>query len=145
MFSEAFAAGAAVEAERAMLAASDFLRLLDCHFTEAGPTHIRGWFDTGPQHHQPVGILHGGVLCAIVETFASIGAGLAVRDSGRSVVGVSNTPDFLRATREGRLDVVARAIHQGRTQQLWEVIISRGADGKEVARGKVRLHNVEPG
>jgi acyl-coenzyme A thioesterase PaaI-like protein len=38
--------------------------------------------------------------------------------------------------------VVAEPIHQGSTQQLWQVIISRADDGKVVARGQVRLQNV---
>lgn len=127
-----------------MLAASEFLRLLGCHFDEAGPTRMRGWFEVGPQHHQPFGILHGGVLCSVVETFASIGGWLAVREDGRTTVGVTNTTDFMRSTSAGRLDVDARAIHQGRTQQLWEVIVTRAGDGREVARGRVRLQNIEP-
>jgi acyl-coenzyme A thioesterase PaaI-like protein len=33
-------------------------------------------------------------------------------------------------------------LFQGRTQQLWEVVISRADDGKTVARGQLRLQNV---
>ena len=133
-----------LEASRTVLGASEFLRLLNCHIEEAGPERVVGWLEVGPQHHQPFGILHGGVLSSVVETFASIGAWLAVRESGRSAVGVANATDFLRATRSGRLDVDARAVHQGATQQLWEVVISRAGDGKDVARGRVRLQNVAP-
>jgi len=39
--------------------------------------------------------------------------------------------------------VVAEPIHQGATQQLWEVNITRAEDGKLVARGQVRLQNVD--
>ena len=42
----------------------------------------------------------------------------------------------------GRLDVVAEPIQQGRTQQLWQVLLTRSEDGKLVARGQVRLQNV---
>ncbi len=35
-------------------------------------------------------------------------------------------------------------IHQGRTQQLWQVEIRRPDDHKLVARGQVRLQNIEP-
>lgn len=133
-----------LEAGRTTLEASEFLRLLNCHFVEAGPTRVAGWIETGEQHHQPFGILHGGVLSSVVETFASVGAWLAVRRNGRSAVGVSNTTDFLRPTRSGRLDVDARAVHQGASQQLWDVVIRRAADGKDVARGHVRLQNLEP-
>jgi len=31
---------------------------------------------------------------------------------------------------------------QGKIQQLWQVIVTRSEDGKEVARGQLRLQNV---
>ena len=123
---------------------SEFLRLLGLHFDEVGPTRVTAWFETGPQHHQPFGILHGGVLSSVVETVASIGAWVSVRDAGRAAVGVSNTTDFLRSTRDGRLDVVGTVVHRGTSQQLWDVVISRASDGKDVARGHVRLQIVDP-
>lgn len=136
--------GAAFEAERLLTGSSDFLRLLGCHFDEVGPTRVTGWLEVGPQHHQPFGLLHGGVLASVVETFTSVGAWVAVRDSGQHVVGVSNSTDFLRSTKSDRLVVVATAVYQGRTQQLWEVVITRAIDGKDVARGRVRLQNIDP-
>jgi 1,4-dihydroxy-2-naphthoyl-CoA hydrolase len=39
--------------------------------------------------------------------------------------------------------VVAVPVHQGRSQQLWQVEVRRREDGKLVARGQVRLQNVE--
>lgn len=126
-----------------LVGASEFLRLLGCHYVELSPTRVSGWLEVDERHHQPFGILHGGILCAAVETFASVGGWLAVRDSGRTAVGVANSTDFIRSTSADRLDVVATAVHQGRTQQLWEVVITRASDGKDVARGRVRLQNIE--
>ena len=87
--------------------------------------------------HQPEGLVHGGVYCAMVETLASLGAGAWFGDRGH-VVGVANHTDFLRATRVGTLHAVATPIHRGRTQQLWLVEISDD-EGRAVARGQVRL------
>lgn len=95
-----------------------------------------------PSHHQPFGIVHGGVHCSAVESAASIAAGLWFGDRGK-VVGVSNHTDFIRAVRTGTLTAVASPIHRGRTQQLWQVDITDG-DGKLVARGEVRLQNIDP-
>ena len=58
-------------------------------------------------------------------------------------MGVTNVTDFVRPHVSGRLDVVASAIHQGRSQQLWQVEIRRQGDQKLIARGQVRLQNVE--
>jgi acyl-coenzyme A thioesterase PaaI-like protein len=57
-------------------------------------------------------------------------------------VGVSNQTDFLRSTRDGVLLGSATPIHRGRTQQLWQVTVTRQEDGKLVARGQVRLQNI---
>jgi 1,4-dihydroxy-2-naphthoyl-CoA hydrolase len=101
---------------------------------------VVGRVEIGPRHHQPYGIAHGGVYCSIVEDVASRGAGCSVLERGGvGVVGVSNSTDFLRSHGEGELRAVAEPIHQSRTQQIWQVVISRSSDGKAVARGQVRF------
>jgi uncharacterized protein (TIGR00369 family) len=90
--------------------------------------------------HQPHGIVHGGVHCSVVETLASVGAGLWLGDRGR-VVGVSNSTDFYRAVSEGDLSSVGRPIHRGRSQQVW-VVETRDDQDRLVARGQVRLQNL---
>ena len=96
--------------------------------------------ELGPHLHQPFGIVHGGVWCALVETAASIGAATWLGDRGQ-VVGVSNHTDFLRAARDGHVEVRATPIHRGRLQQLWLVEVSQ--DDRLLARGQVRLQNLE--
>lgn len=119
-----------------------FMRLLGLSFDEVGPDRVVATFDTGPDHHQPWGIVHGGVFAAVIETVASTGAYVAVKDRGQLAVGVTNITDFLRPHREGKLRAVAEPLQQGKTQQLWQVVIER-EDGKGVARGQVRLQNIE--
>ncbi len=97
------------------------------------------------RHHQPWGLVHGGLYTTAIESFATTGAYEAVKDQGQMAVGVSNVTDFLRPHRSGRLAVVATPIQQGRTQQLWQVEIRRPEDQKLVARGQVRLQNIEAG
>ena len=94
-----------------------------------------------PDHHQPYGIVHGGVWCTLVETAASIGAGTWLGERG-NVVGVSNHTNFIRAVRTGEVVTRATPIHRGRLQQLWLVEIT-DEQGRNVARGEVRLQNLE--
>jgi len=93
-----------------------------------------------PALHQPYGIVHGGVMAALVEGAASTGAAVWLGDRGK-VVGVSNSTDFLVAVREGTLTATATPIHRGRSQQLWLVDITDD-QGRRVARGQVRLQNL---
>ena len=126
-------------------AVSEFMRLLEIEFDERGPTRVVGSVAADERHHQPWGLVHGGLYTTVVETFATTGAFEAVKAQGMQAVGVSNLTDFVRPHRSGRLEVVATAVHQGRTQQLWQVEILRPEDRKLVARGQVRLQNIEAG
>jgi 1,4-dihydroxy-2-naphthoyl-CoA hydrolase len=123
--------------------ASELMSLLDIEFDERTPTLVRGSVAADDRHHQPWGLVHGGLYATAIETFATTGAHEAVKDRGLETVGVANSTDFLRPHRAGRLQVVAAPVHQGRSQQLWQVELRRPEDGKLVARGQVRLQNVD--
>jgi 1,4-dihydroxy-2-naphthoyl-CoA hydrolase len=122
---------------------NELLRLLEIQFDELTPTRVSGSIAADERHHQPWGLVHGGHYTSAIETFATLGAFEAVKDRGQQAVGVNNITDFLRAHRNGRLNVVAEPIQQGRTQQLWQVEIRRPDDDKLVARGQVRLQNID--
>ena len=63
-------------------------------------------WEAAPKHHQPYGIVHGGVHCSVVETLASFGGATWLGDRGQ-VVGVNNNTDFYRAVREGTMTSTA--------------------------------------
>jgi len=92
---------------------------------------------------QPYGIVHGGVYCSIVETLGSVaGAAWAAGNGFFGAVGVHNSTDFIRSVRDGTIVGVATPIHRGRTQQLWVIDLTRRSDGEQVARGQLRLQNI---
>jgi uncharacterized protein (TIGR00369 family) len=122
---------------------SELMELLDIEFDDVEPTRVTGSIAADERHHQPWGLVHGGLYTTAIETFATTGAYEAVRDRGQQAVGVTNITDFLRPHRNGRLHVLASAIQQGRSQQLWQVEIRRYEDDKLVARGQVRLQNID--
>lgn len=109
---------------------------------EATGSRVGGYVDLGTDHHTPWGVIHGGLYATIVESAGSIGASAAVADRGQFAVGVNNSTDFLRSSKGGRATVEAEPLQQGRTQQLWLVIITDDATGKVLARGQLRLQNI---
>ena len=117
---------------------------LGLEFTEISPDRTRAQLDVVPKLLQPMGIVHGGVYCAMVESLASVAAytWMAARGGDGSVVGVNNNTDFLRAIGSGMIYGTAIPIHRGRRQQLWQVTIV-DSDERLVARGQVRLQNLE--
>jgi 1,4-dihydroxy-2-naphthoyl-CoA hydrolase len=116
-------------------------RTLGLRFVKVTPERVVAYLDAGARHHQPYGVLHGGVYCSIVEAVASYGAGNAAIASGqRGVLGVSNSTDFYRSHAEGELTCVGTPVHTGRSAHVWQVEVTRSTDGKLVARGQVRFH-----
>jgi uncharacterized protein (TIGR00369 family) len=121
--------------------ASAFLRATGLVVDEVTASRVTGHLELGAEHHTPWGIVHGGVYTTAIESAASIGASSAVRDRGQVAVGLTNTTHFLRSLSDGRVNVEAAALSQGRTQQLWRVDITDEA-GRLIAHGEVRLQNV---
>jgi 1,4-dihydroxy-2-naphthoyl-CoA hydrolase len=105
---------------------------------------VRAEVQVGPQHHQPWGIVHGGVYCGIVETLCSIGAQAALPAGAGFIVGADNHTSFLKATRSGTLRASARPLSTGKRTQLWEATIEN-EQGELVATGRVRLMVVPAG
>ncbi|MBB3604030.1 uncharacterized protein (TIGR00369 family) [Mycolicibacterium sp. BK556] len=113
-------------------------------FTELTPEGAKAQLEVQPKLLQPMGIVHGGVYCSMIESMASTSAFVwLAANGGGNVVGVNNNTDFLRAIGEGTVYGVTEPVHRGRRQQLWLVTIRDDKD-RLLARGQVRLQNLEP-
>jgi uncharacterized protein (TIGR00369 family) len=114
-------------------------------YTDVTPDGVKAELTVKPTLLQPMGIVHGGVWCAMVESMASVSAYVWLSaNGGGNVVGVNNNTDFLRAITEGTVYGESEPVHRGRRQQLWLVTI-RDDRQRLVARGHVRLQNLEAG
>ncbi len=112
-------------------------------YTEVTPDGVQAELTVKPTLLQPMGIVHGGVWCAVVESLASVSAYVWLSaNGGGNVVGVNNNTDFLRAVTDGTAYAVSEPVHRGRRQQLWLVTI-RDDRERLIARGHVRLQNLE--
>lgn len=117
---------------------------LGLQFTELSPDGARAQLEVRPELLQPMGLVHGGVYCSMIESMASVAAytWYTTTYGGGQVVGVNNNTDFLRSIRSGTVYGRAEPVHRGRRQQLWLVTIADDTD-RLVARGQVRLQNLE--
>ncbi len=74
--------------------------------------------------HQPMGILHGGASVALAETVASIGGNFIAMKSGGVCVGLEINANHVRSVSSGLIKACAKAVHLGRTTQVWEIHIT---------------------
>ena len=117
-----------------------FDKHLGLEIVSATEDEVVGRLEVTPQLLQPYGLLHGGVLCSVVETLGSVAGAVWFGERG-NVVGTSNHTNFLRGVREGVLTGTATPIHRGRTQQLWTVDI-HDEQHRLVAKGELRVANL---
>jgi uncharacterized protein (TIGR00369 family) len=76
-------------------------------------------FDAGPRHANPMGTLHGGVLCDIAD--AAMGMAYAAGlDEGETFTTLELKINFLKPVRTGRLTATGRLVKGGRTVGLLE-------------------------
>jgi 1,4-dihydroxy-2-naphthoyl-CoA hydrolase len=127
--------------------AAPFDAELGLRFTELSPDRARAQLEVQPKLLQPMGLVHGGVYCSIIESMASVAAYTWFNSdsgpgTGGNVVGVNNNTDFLRSIESGTVYGTAEPVHRGRRQQLWLVTITDDND-RVIARGQVRLQNLE--
>lgn len=106
--------------------------------TAAGDDWLRGTMPVDARTRQPYGLLHGGASVVLAETLGSVAGGLCVDPATQAVVGLEINANHLRAAREGVVTGTARAIHVGRSTQVWEIRIENEA-GKLVCISRLTL------
>lgn len=81
-----------------------------------------------PHHHQPYGLMHGGVSLALAETVASAGSVQFVDTATQMVVGLEINANHLRSVSSGLVKAVGIPIHVGRRTVVWEIKIYDDAE-----------------
>ncbi|GAB20028.1 putative thioesterase [Gordonia effusa NBRC 100432] len=116
---------------------------LGLEMRSAVPDEVVATMTIDPKHHQPYGIVHGGVYCAIAESVASISGVVWLLDTGlgTKAVGVNNSTDFLKSVPSGVITARSTPIHRGKRQQLWQVDMTDDS-GQLLATSRVRLQNL---
>ena len=93
--------------------------LIGFTLTEVDPGRAVITFDAGPRHANPMGTLHGGVLCDIADAAMGI-AYAASLDEGETFTTLELKINFLKPVRTGRLVATGRLVKGGRTVGLLE-------------------------
>ncbi len=88
--------------------------------------------EAGRRHHNPMGTVHGGILCDIAD--AAMGFAFAsTLGPGETFTTLELKINFLRPVVEGRLTASARVAHRGKTIGMVECDVVN-SEGKPVAR-----------
>jgi 1,4-dihydroxy-2-naphthoyl-CoA hydrolase len=120
-----------------------FSQHLGLEITEVSDERVVGRWVAGAHLDDQAGHLNRGAHSTVIESVASIGASVWLGERGRAV-GVNNNTDFIADNGNDRSFVsTATPVHRDDEQQLWQVETVNSV-GVLVARGQVRLQNLEP-
>ena len=99
---------------------------LGIEFLEVGDDFIRARVPVDERTVQPFRILHGGVSVVLAETLGSCGAHYSAPE-GHRAVGLDINANHIRSASSGWVTGTARAIHIGRTTQVWQIDMTNDA------------------
>jgi uncharacterized protein (TIGR00369 family) len=88
--------------------------LIGFSVSEAGEGRAVVNLQSGPQHFNPMGTLHGGVLCDIADTAMGFAFASTLAD-GDSFTTIELKINYLRPVREAQLRAEGRVVQRGRT------------------------------
>ncbi|KGE68817.1 MULTISPECIES: hotdog fold thioesterase [Pseudomonas] len=95
--------------------------LLDIRFERFDDDSLTASMVVDHRTHQPYGLLHGGASVVLAESVGSMAAYLCIDPSKFYCVGLEVNANHLRGVRSGRVTAVAKAVHIGRTTQVWDI------------------------
>jgi 1,4-dihydroxy-2-naphthoyl-CoA hydrolase len=105
------------------MSANTMVQHLGIQFIEVGSNFLVAKMPVDQRTHQPMGLLHGGASVALAETLGSVAAHCTIDNTKFYCVGLEINANHLKAVRDGFVYGTARAIHAGRSTQVWEIRI----------------------
>ncbi len=102
-------------------------RLIGFILTDIEPGRAVIEFEAGPQHANPMGTLHGGVLCDVADAAMGM-AYAATLDEGETFTTLELKINYLKPVWTGQLIATGRVVKGGRTVGLVECDIVDGKD-----------------
>jgi len=97
--------------------------------TEIGDGFARAELPLRQEHMAPNGFLHAGAVVTLADTTAGYGCVANLPENAIGFTTIDLSTSFLRTARDGVLRCEARAVHLGRTTQLWDATVVK--DGEE--------------
>ncbi len=81
----------------------------------------------------PNGFLHAGSVVTLADTSTGHGCMANLPDSAIGFTTIELKSNHLGTARDGIIDCTAQVVHQGKTTQVWDAIVTHRESGKTIA------------
>ena len=107
--------------------------LLGILITQVSGSEVRAELAVSDMHMAPNGFLHAGTVVTLADTCAGYGcvANLPAGATGFTTIELKS--NHLGTAREGTILGSAKAVHLGKTTQVWDAIVTHRETGKTLA------------
>jgi 1,4-dihydroxy-2-naphthoyl-CoA hydrolase len=107
--------------------------LLGILITQVSGSEVRAELAVSEMHMAPNGFLHAGTVVTLADTCAGYGcvANLPAGATGFTTIELKS--NHLGTARDGTIVGSAKAVHLGKTTQVWDAIVTHRETGKTLA------------
>ncbi len=81
----------------------------------------------------PNGFLHAGSVVTLADTSCGYGCVANLPEGANGFTTVELKSNHLGTARDGTIECVARAVHLGKTTQVWDAVVTHRESGKTIA------------
>ena len=81
----------------------------------------------------PNGFLHAGSVVTLADTCAGYGCFANLPDGATGFTTLELKSNHLGTAREGIVECIAKAVHLGKTTQVWDAVVRNKGSGKTIA------------
>jgi len=89
--------------------------------------------DIRPELLAPNGYLHAATVIALADTACGYGCIAHLPAGAENFTTAELKSNFFSTAKEGTIATVARPVHLGNSTQVWDAVVTRKADGKQMA------------
>jgi uncharacterized protein (TIGR00369 family) len=101
--------------------------------TEVKAGEIHAELPVRPELMAPNGFLHAGSVVTLADTCAGYGCVASLPEGAVGFTTVELKSNHLGTAREGTIACVAKAVHLGKTTQVWDAVVTNKDTGKTMA------------
>ena len=107
--------------------------LLGIRVLALGTEHVRAEVEVGQNHMAPNGFLHAGTIITLADSCCGYGCMASMPAEAKGFTTIETKSNHLGTARSGVIDCEARAVHLGRSTQVWDATVTNRETGKTIA------------
>ena len=101
--------------------------------TKVAAEEVHAELPVRPELMAPNGFMHAGSVVMLADTCAGYGCVASLPEGATGFTTIELKSNHLGTAREGTIACVAKAVHLGRTTQVWDAVVTHKDTGKTIA------------